>query len=262
MKIMIATLLACSVFCTVQTFAQQDKSKKKLIWSDEFNYIGLPDSTKWGYEQGFVRNKEPQYYTKARLENARVADGKLIIEAKKEAYNGADYTSASLITLNKMHLKYGRIEVRAKVYKGIGGWPAIWMLGTNRGPVKWPNCGEIDILEYVGKDSTQVYGTVHYADSTDKYVFQTEKPVVGKPYDGFHIYTMDWDKDQIKLYYDHKEYFVFDIKNADNKIDNPFRKDYYLLLNLALGREGTLGGRLDDAILPLKYEVDYVRIYK
>lgn len=243
-------------------YAQSDGPKRKLVWSDEFNYTGLPDPKKWDYEQGFVRNKEPQYYTKDRLENARVGNGYLTIESRKEAYKDAHFTSASIITLGKKHLKYGRVEVRAKVCKGVGGWPAIWMLGTNRGPVKWPFCGEIDILEYVGKDSTQVYGTVHYADSTGTYKHKGEKPVVGNPYEDFHVYAIDWNEDRIEFYYDKLKYFVFELKDADNQVDNPFRKEFYLLLNLALGRQGTLGGPLDEKILPLKYEVDYVRIYK
>jgi beta-glucanase (GH16 family) len=248
--------------CSFSSFGQSNGPKRELIWSDEFNYSGLPDSTKWNYEIGFARNKEPQYYTRKRLENARVENGNLVIEALKEDYKGAHYTSASLMTLGKMHLKYGRVEVRAKVVKGMGAWPAIWMLGINRGPVKWPYCGEIDILEFVGKDSTQVYGTVHYADSTNTYKFNTKKPVVGKPYNDFHVYAMNWDKDKIELYYDNLKYFEFDLKNADHAKDNPFKKEYYLLLNLALGRDGTLGGPLNDMILPLKYQVDYVRIYK
>lgn len=250
------SLIACALF------AQSDGTKRKLIWSDEFNYKGLPNANKWDYEVGLVRNKEPQYYTRDRLENARVEDGKLIIEARKEKYENANFTSASLITLNKKHFKYGRIEVRAKVCKGIGAWPAIWMLGVNRNFVKWPTCGEIDILEYVGKDSTQVYGTVHYADSTKKYQHEGKKPVVGRPEEDFHIYAINWDKDKIEFYYDNLNYYTFDISKAENAEGNPFRKQFYLLLNLALGREGTLGGRLDESILPLRYEVDYVRVYK
>lgn len=254
-------LLTLGFWC-LSSCAQKQPLKRQLIWADEFDYTGLPDPKKWGYEQGFVRNKEPQYYTSKRQENARVANGVLTIEARKEQYKEADYTSASLITLGKQHFKYGRIEVRAKVYKGVGGWPAIWMLGTNRGPVKWPDCGEIDILEYVGKDSTQVYGTVHFADSTGKYKNKGKKPVVGKPYDDFHVYAIDWNADRIEFYYDELRYFVFDLKKADKGNENLFRKDFYLLLNLALGRKGNLGGPLNDNILPLKYEVDYVRVYK
>lgn len=259
MKKSLLTLLL--QFLVISLFAQSDGIKRKLIWADEFNYQGLPDPSKWDYEVGLVRNKEPQYYTKARLENARVDGGKLVIEAKKETYKGAQFTSASLITLGKQHFKYGRIEVRAKVCKGIGSWPAIWLLGTNRGAVKWPDCGEIDIMEFVGKDSSLVYGTVHYADSTNTYKYKGEKPDMGKPYEDFHIYAINWTKENIEFYYDNKKYFTFNLKDAQGR-ENPFKKDFYLLLNLALGRQGTLGGPLNEDILPLKYEVDYVRVYK
>lgn len=238
------------------------KKNKKLVWDDEFDYTGLPDTRKWDYEVGFVRNKEPQFYTKRRLENCRVENGMLMIEARKEKYGEASYTAASIITLKKQHWKYGRIEVRAKVPKGIGSWPAIWMLGANRGPVKWPDCGEIDIMEFVGKDSTLVYGTAHYSKDGGKYEYKGEKPIVGAPYEDFHVYAIDWNENRIEFYYDSLKYFVFDIGSADKNTQNIFRKDFYLLLNLALGREGTLGGRLDDNILPLKYYVDYVRVYQ
>jgi len=240
----------------------QETKKGKLIFSDEFNYTGLPDSLKWTYEVGLVRNKEPQYYTSKRMENARVEDGNLVIEAKKEDYKGAKYTSASLITLGKEHFRYGRIEVKAKVPKGLGSWPAIWMLGENRQLVKWPNCGEIDILEYVGKDSTQVYGTVHYADSAAKYHYIGEKPKVDAPNEDYHIYAIEWNKKSISFYYDDLKYFVFEYKKAAYHPGKIFKRPFYLLLNLALGREGNLGGPLDDHILPLKYYVDYVRVYK
>ncbi|MFT3822285.1 MAG: glycoside hydrolase family 16 protein [Chitinophagaceae bacterium] len=270
-------LLSCVPFiASAQT--STEKKPSKLVWSDEFDYTGLPDSTRWTYEKGFVRNKEPQYYTSRRLENCRVENGMLVIEARKENFPNAAYkpgstewpakdsvaayTSASLITLGKKTWKYGRIEVRAKVPKGIGIWPAIWMLGENRGPVKWPECGEIDIMEFVGRDSTRVYGTVHYADSTGKYGHQGEKPVMGAPYDEFHIYALNWYPDRMEFYYDDQKFFVFDLSKSQNSKDNPFQKKFYLLLNLALGRQGTLGGPLDDRSLPCKYFVDYVRVYQ
>ncbi|ETZ23038.1 family 16 glycosylhydrolase [Pedobacter sp. V48] len=254
-------LLTLSIWCVFAS-AQENATKRHLVWSDEFNYSGLPDAQKWAYETGFVRNKEPQYYTSKRLENARVKNGVLTIEARKEKYKDAEYTSASLITLGKQHFRYGRIEVRAKVCKGLGGWPAIWMLGTNRELVKWPNCGEIDIMEYVGKDSAQVYGTVHFPDAAGRYTYEGKKPVLGKPYEDFHVYAVDWNADRIEFYYDSLKYFVFDLNKADAGTENPFRKDFYLLLNLALGHAGNLGGALNDKILPLKYEVDYVRVYQ
>lgn len=274
MKVNVLVMLAlCGVLCLTgctakkSLYTKPDSKFRKLVFSDEFNYSGLPDSTKWGYEVGFVRNKEPQYYTKSRLENARVEGGSLVIEARKEAFEGykgepATYTSASLTTLGKQHFQYGRIEVRAKVPKGRGAWPAIWMLGENRGPVKWPNCGEIDIMEFTGRDSTLVYGTVHYADSTNKYRMEGKKPDFGAPYEDFHVYALEWDEKEIKIFYDGVNYFTFDVSRADQgNGENIFRKKFYLLLNLALGNGKNLGGVLHDEILPAKYYVDYVRVF-
>lgn len=235
---------------------------QRLIWSDEFNYSGLPDSSKWGFEKGVVRNHEPQYYTVNKLTNCRVEDGCLVIEARKENYEDCKYTSASITTQTKAAFDYGRIEMRAKVPKGIGSWPAFWMLGIDHGKTKWPACGEIDIMEFVGKDSSQVYGTVHYVNDMDKYEHQGKNPVVGSPYDGFHVYAIEKTKNTISFYYDSIKYFVFDLVKADRKTKQIFEKPFYILINLALGRTGTLGGRLDEEILPVKYYVDYVRVYK
>ncbi|SDP82273.1 Glycosyl hydrolases family 16 [Mucilaginibacter sp. OK268] len=251
---------------------------KKLVWAEEFNYKGLPDKNKWAYENGFVRNNEPQYYTTSRLENCRVEDGMLVIETRKEEYPNAKYkagsenwfekdqfahyTSASLITQGKADWQYGRVEVRAKVPGGAGSWPAIWMLGANHGQTKWPDCGEIDIMEYLGRDPSKVYGTVHYADSLDKYQHQGESPVVGVPADGFHIYALEWYPDRLEFYYDNLKYMVFDIKKAQQKQGNIFQKRFYLLLNLALGHQGSWAGPFSDNLLPLKYYVDYVRVYQ
>ena len=154
----------------------------KLVWSDEFNKAGLPDAAKWDYETGLVRNHERQFYTRARRENARVENGMLIIEARKEKYRspstepaarseqegrekldhqGADYTSASLTTSGKAAWTYGRIEVRAKLPSGRGTWPAIWTLGTNIDKAGWPSCGEIDIMEFVGFEPGIIHANIH-----------------------------------------------------------------------------------------------------
>ncbi|SDL12515.1 glycoside hydrolase family 16 protein [Siphonobacter aquaeclarae] len=245
----------------------QKPSARKLVWSDEFDGNGRPDPSKWTYEKGFVRNKEPQYYTVDRTENARVENGMLVIEARKETdFSDGEqipYTSASLITLGKHAWKYGRFEVRAKVPKGLGSWPAIWMKGANYPGTKWPFCGEIDIMEFVGKDSSLVYGTVHYADSTGKYRMEGKKPSVGAPYDDFHVYALEWSEDHMDFYYDDLKYFTYELKKADNRTaGNPFQKEFFLMLNLALGNPKNLGGRLDDRILPVRFYVDYVRIYQ
>jgi len=247
---------------------EQGTNRRKLVFQDEFNYTGLPDSSKWGYEVGFVRNREPQYYTEKRLDNVRVEDGHLVIEARKEPFvdqkgQKASYTSGSIHTLHKQHFKYGRMEVCAKVPKGLGIWSAIWMLGEDRGEVSWPNCGEIDIMEFVGKDSSIVYGTVHYADSLDKYHSEGKRPVFTAPYADFHTYALEWDEKYIKLFYDDTNYFTFDVSKAQQRDgSNIFKKDYYLLLNLALGNVQNLGGKLHDEALPAQFLIDYIRIYQ
>src|SRR5919202_704448 len=138
-------------------------SSRKLVWSDEFEGTGLPDSTKWRYDVGGNGwgNNELQFYTAKRAENARLENGKLIIEARKENYQGKGYTSARLLTQGKVEWKHGRIDAMAKMPAGLGTWPAVWMLGTNISKAGWPRCGEIDIMEHVGFDEGVVHGTVH-----------------------------------------------------------------------------------------------------
>jgi beta-glucanase (GH16 family) len=236
----------------------------KLIWSDEFDYQGLPDKTKWDYEEGFVRNNESQYYTRERLENARVEAGLLVLECRKEHFTPkkhapVEYTAASLITLNKASWQYGRIEVRAKLPQGKGVWPAIWPLGTNISRVGWPACGEIDIMEFIGKEPGNIYGTLHYAID-GKHQSDGGKIETAKPYDDFHIYALEWHPDRIDVFFDSKKYRTVLIDKAGKGEDNPFRKPHYLLINFALG--GSWGGPIDETVLPQKFLIDYVRIYK
>lgn len=247
----------------------------KMIWSDEFDYEGLPDKNKWGYEEGFVRNREKQYYTKARKENARVENGMLIIEGKKEDFKKpkdkrdpkkwqekaehAKYTSAALITLNKASWKYGKIEVRAKLPYGKGIWPAIWTLGMNCSEIHWPQCGEIDIMEFVGKTPNLVHANAHYA-LDGKHRSKPGKICTDKPFADFHVYAIEWYENRIDFFFDKKKYHTFHIDEAGQGKNNPFRKPHYLLINLALG--GSWGGPIDDAVLPQKYLIDYVRVYE
>ena len=235
----------------------------ELTWSDEFDYQGLPDPAKWDYEEGFVRNHESQYYTRARLQNARVENGQLIIECRKEHFQPADhaaveYTAASLITLNKASWQYGRIEVRAKLPQGKGVWPAIWALGTNISRVGWPACGEIDIMEFVGKEPGNIFGTLHYA-AAGQHLSDGGKLETGQPYDAFHLYAIEWYPDRIDFFFDNRKYHTVLLDKAGLGADNPFRKPFYLLINFALG--GEWGGPFDDAILPQQFLIDFVRIY-
>lgn len=248
----------------MMTTAGVSAGEWKLVWSDEFNYRGLPDKTKWGYEEGFVRNNERQYYTVARLQNARVEDGILIIECRKEPFKPGnhapvDYTAASLITLNKASWQYGRIEVRAKLPEGRGVWPAIWTLGTNMTRVGWPACGEIDIMEYVGKDTNTIYGTMHYAVE-GKHKSDGGRLKTARPYADFHTYAIEWYPDRVDFFFDTTKYHTVLVDKAGKGADNPFRNPHYLLLNFALG--GSWGGPIDDAVLPQKYMIDYVRVYQ
>ena len=267
-------LLLCSCARSQQQLTDP-ASEYKLVWNDEFNYTGLPDSTKWTYEEGFIRNHETQYYTYARPQNAWVHDGYLEIKAIKEDYPNkfykrgstnwttrdslVHYTSACLITLGKESWKYGKIEVRAKIPHGQGVWPAIWMMGADRPGVGWPACGETDIMEFIGKDSTHIYGTMHYPSANGP-ASNGSKVETMQPYNGFHVYGLEWDSTEMKISFDSTVYQTFPVNDATLNGDNPFRKPFYLLINLALG--GAWGGPVADSVLPQSYLIDYVRVYQ
>jgi beta-glucanase (GH16 family) len=249
----------------------------KLAWSDEFDYTGLPDAKRWTFETGFIRNNEAQYYTAGRKENARVEGGHLIIEARRESFHNAgfhpgakgqrgrqqaDYTSASLTTEHRFAWKYGRIEVRARLPRGRGAWPAIWMLGTNQASAGWPNCGEIDIMEYVGFEPDVIHANIHagkynHARGTGK----GSSIRIEKPFDAFHLYAMEWRPDRLDFFVDGRIYFTYKKEPEAGNDAWPFDKPFYLILNLAIG--GTWGAQkgIDEAIFPQRYEVDYVRVY-
>jgi beta-glucanase (GH16 family) len=231
-----------------------------LVWQDEFEGRGLPDRARWDYELGLVRNKERQFYTRERAENARVEGGMLVIEARREAYEGSAYTSASLTS--RASWTYGRVEVRAQVPRGRGTWPAIWMLGANIREVGWPRCGEIDIMEHVGFDPGRIHGNIH----TEAYnhVRRTNKGnsvVVAGADDAFHVYETVWTPERIDILVDGERYFSFP-KEPGGEAVWPFDKPHYLILNLAVG--GSWGGQkgIDDGAFPARFLIDYVRVYR
>jgi beta-glucanase (GH16 family) len=235
----------------------------KLVWEDNFEKDGLPNPEIWRYEVGYIRNKEVQYYTANRSENARVENGNLIIEARKDNWDGKEITSASLNTYGNKSMLYGRIEVRAKLPTGLGTWPAIWMLGNsiNEGS-NWPACGEIDIMENVGFNPDVVHANVHtkaynHSIGTGK----GDKLVVEKPYNDFHVYAMEWSENKMEFFIDDKSYFIYENENAGSATW-PFDKPHFLILNLAIG--GSWGGQqgIDNSIFPQKYYIDYVKVYK
>ncbi|MET0392097.1 MAG: glycoside hydrolase family 16 protein [Chitinophagaceae bacterium] len=261
----LASLFALVVFaCKTKKAshpATDNSATNPPVWSDEFDYTGRPDTGKWAYDTGGHGwgNQELQYYTE-RPENARVENGHLVIEAKKEAWQGMQYTSARLVTRGKASFRYGRIEVRAKLPSGRGTWPAIWMLGDKE-HMEWPDDGEIDIMEHVGHNPGFIHGSVH----CKKYyhVIGTQKTDTIRVLDcsdAFHVYALDWDADSIRVSVDDSTFFRF--ANEHTGYDAwPFGNNMYLLLNLAVG--GGWGGQkgVDDSIFPQRMEVDYVRVY-
>ncbi|GAB3495439.1 hypothetical protein GCM10027341_12820 [Spirosoma knui] len=241
-------------------------SNRKLVWSDEFEGTGLPDSTKWRYDVGGSGwgNNELQFYTAKRPENARLENGKLIIEARKENYQGKGYTSARLLTQGKAEWKYGRIEAFAKLPAGRGTWPAVWMLGTDIAKVGWPRGGEIDIMEHVGFDEGVVHGTVHTeAYNHGKGTQKGQQITVNDATSAYHLYAVEWTADQIDFFVDNQKYYSVQKAVLGSDVAQwPFEQPFYLILNLAVG--GNWGGQkgVDETIWPKRLEVDYVRVYQ
>lgn len=240
-----------------------EPAKWELVWEDNFDVAGLPDSKIWSYEEGYVRNGEAQYYTKGRAENARVENGNLIIEARSDNWNGHKITAASINTYGKKSILYGRVEVKAKLPTGVGTWPAIWMLGdaVNK-ETGWPAGGEIDIMENVGYDPDVIHANIHTkAYNHVKKTNKGNKITIAKPYNDFHIYAIEWFDDHMDFFVDDKKYFTFQNEKTGNDAW-PFDKPHYLLINLAIG--GAWGGEkgVDEKIFPQKYYIDYVKVFK
>ena len=227
----------------------------KLVWADEFSGNGLPDSTKWGNEEGFVRNKELQYYTKRRVENSRVENGNLLIIGKKENYKNAEYTSASLTTDGKHSWTYGKIEARIKIPVGQGIWPAFWLLGQNIKQVRWPKCGEVDIMEHINLEPKN-YGTMHWENKVKVGSGGTYPCDVTK----FHTYSIEWDKEAINWFVDGNKYWEGAIKDSINSTEE-FHKPFYIILNLAIGGAWPKNPDATTAF-PDTMFVDYVRVYQ
>lgn len=238
----------------------------RLVWADEFDTPGMPDPVRWNYETGMIRNNEAQFYTEARPENARIENGVLIIEARREPWEQggkrAAYTSASVTSQCRAYWRYGRIEVRAKIPTGRGTWPAIWLLGQNIDKAGWPRSGEIDIMENVGFDPDTIHANIHTeAYNHVKGTNKGNQITVPAPYKDFHIYALDWDPRKIVISVDGKPYFTYANEGTGEAVW-PFDQPFYLILNLAIG--GSWGGQqgIDEAIFPQRFEIDYVRVYQ
>jgi len=220
-------------------------SLNEKVWNFELG-DGCPDICGWG-------NNESQIYTKV---NHKVENGYLVITAKKE---DNVYTSTRITTKNKQEFQYGRIEVRAKLPLGKGLWPAFWMLGSNISEVDWPLCGEIDIVEYVGREPNTIFTSLHTQDSHGNTI-NTAKRIIEGIEEGFHTYEIDWNKDKIEFYIDRELFYTF---NPGIKTINiwPFDQPYFFIINLAIG--GNFGGKeIDDSIFPQEFIIDYIKVYQ
>lgn len=234
-------------------------NSQELILEEHFNGNQL-DETIWNYEMGDGcpdlcgwGNNERQFYSK---DNVAVKNGNLVLTA---IFDGTTYTSGKINTKNNIEFQYGTVEVRAKLATGQGIWPAIWMLGSNISEVGWPKAGEIDIMEYVGKNPHEIHSTLHALDShgqSENTKITTDTSIE----DGFHVYKADWTKDFIKFYIDDVLTYTFSPEVKDDSTW-PFDQPFYLLLNLAVG--GNFGGpEVDNTIFPQEFLIDYVKIFK
>jgi beta-glucanase (GH16 family) len=248
----------------------------ELVWADEFSRDGWPDPRNWTYERGFARNQELQWY---QADNARVAHGRLIIEARREtkanpsfersnadwrrSRERAEYTSASLTTRGLHSWKYGRFEMRARIDVRAGMWPAFWTVGDSG---RWPASGEIDIMEYYG--GTLLANVAWAADSTGRAAWDDSRKPLGELGDAgwsrrFHLWRMDWDEKEIRIYVDDMLLNSTDVRetvNGDGTGRNPLQQPHHIILNLAVG--GTKGGDPEATRFPGRMEVDYVRVYQ
>ena len=238
----------------------------ELVWNDEFDYEGLPDSTKWNFDTegnswGWGNN-ELQFYTSRAKENAWVENGILRISALHKKAETKEYTSARLTTKNKGDWKYGRLEVKAKLPAGLGTWSAIWMLPTENKYGIWPKSGEIDIMEHLGYSPDSIFSTVHTATYNHIIGTQVGETIECKSVDtDFHVFSLEWDESELRSYVNDMCYFKFTNQRSGAEAW-PFDQHFHLLLNVAIG--GNLGGKLgvNNALFPHTMEIDYVRMYK
>ncbi|SHN29512.1 Glycosyl hydrolases family 16 [Cyclobacterium lianum] len=255
-----------------------DKPGYKLVWADEFSQEGVPDHRFWSFEHGFQRNRELQWY---QTENARVAEGYLIIEGRrervrnpafakgskdwKESRSHATYTSSSINTNGKFSFQYGMMEVRAKIDTAKGLWPAIWTLGIAGA---WPANGEIDVMEYYLSDGQPtILANTAWAHAEKRASWDEAKlPFADllakdpKWSEKFHIWKLDWTESYIRIYLDELLLNEVDLQQTVNPDGtNPFHQPHYILLNLAIGSNG---GDPTDSTFPSHYVVDYVRVYQ
>jgi beta-glucanase (GH16 family) len=283
MTLLLAAWLLSGAQVTASAQTTAETGNWQLVWSDEFERDGRPDESTWNYEEGFVRNHEAQWY---QAENAYQHDGLLVIEARIEdrpnptyrpgsSHWGSrrpriNYTSSCLTTRGKREFLYGRMEVSARIPTAGGAWPAIWTLGSG---MEWPSCGEIDQMEYYRINGVpHILANVAWGNDRPFDAVWNSKRVPFTHFTNrdpqwalrFHVWRMDWDHAGIRLYLDGELLNEVPLSTTVNgsigRYTNPFTRPQYILLNLALG--GDNGGTIDDTAFPMRYEIDYVRIYE
>lgn len=247
----------CMIFFVLLYVGAKAQQKRQLLWADEFNVPGKPDTSRWGYDIGNGEdgwgNQELEYYTD-RPANVIVQDGVLKITAQREDYAGKQFTSARLLSHKKFSFRYGRVEVRAKLPAGKGTWPAIWMLGSNFAELGWPGCGEIDIMEHRGYEPNKIFGTLHYPGHSGA-SGNGKTRMIKDACTRFHIYSLEWSPRAIKIYVDH-----ILLHSVPNNAKIPFNHDFFFILNVAMG--GGFAGAIDPDFSAATMEVDYIRVYK
>ena len=267
--------LLCVVSVLVGCQKEADKSEGleaagtgdwKLVWSDEFDGVGVPDPAKWTYATGGHGwgNKEKQYYTEARVENAGQREGKLHVTARKEQWEGNSYTSARVISRGLGDFQYGRFEIRAKVPAARGTWAAIWMMPSDWefSQGGWPDIGEIDIMEHVGHDPGVIHASAHSRDyQWQKGSQRTATVKIPTATEEFHTYVLEWSEDRLAAYVDDLLYFEY-LNEGEGVGKWPYIKPFYLILNVAVGGEWGMVEGIDEAAFPQTMEVDFVRVYQ
>lgn len=247
------------IISLITIFSCKEEKQENIVFFEDFNTENLNENH-WNYELGNGcpnlcgwGNNERQYYTK---ENVSIKDGNLVITATKDS---TKYYSGRITTKDKVEFTYGTVEVKAKLPLGHGLWPAIWMLGSDIEEVGWPACGEIDIMEYVGKVPHQIHTTLHTPSSFGQSI-NTNVETLENIEEGFHVYKTNWSKDVIQFYIDNQLVYTFSPKEKNEK-NYPFNKPFFVILNMAIG--GSFGGPdVDDSIFPQQFIIDYIKIYQ
>lgn len=245
---------------TITVYVKSD-SFSTLIFSDEFDVPGSPNSAKWTYDigtgQGGWGNNESEYYTN-RPDNVVIANGILKIIAKKESFQGAEYTSTRMKTQGKFDFQYGKVEVKAKLPQGGGTWPAIWMLGSNITTVGWPASGEVDIMEHAGNRQGIIQSSLHTSSSYGN-TSNTGSQTLTDVSTAFHIYAVEWTSEKMVFSVDGIVHYTYNPATKNNSTW-PFDAKQFLILNVAMG--GTYGGAIDPDFTQSSMEIDYVRVYQ